>query len=384
MEDEDYIEKKVPGRIYGSKQFLAGSSPARYFDRVFAEQSGEAFAEIKGELVIHTTPQGKTQTKILVTEDPHKIRTLILQKFALHENGARPSKLSHFSLHGNQIEDFMFMCNLALERDFRVNGKFRIDTEAVANMELSHDAIRALLQRDPELLQAVLNEDVDAGDVVATAYRKAQVKRFETMLLDPEAFAQERARRGNKGDEAVWQAFFEENPWIFGGTLFVSSTGSIDDHKLEQVVAGASVAGVGKRADALLRSRGRIGALCFVELKTHTTRLQQEKPYRPGVWAISDELAGAVSQVQRTIQRAEQNIQGLLVPRDKLGYVSGSDAYLVRPRSVVVCGTLEEFMRDGEVNEDRYYSFELFRRHVQGPEIVTFDELLERARLLVE
>jgi hypothetical protein len=41
-------------------------------------------------------------------------------------------------------------------------------------------------------------------------------------------------------------------------------------------------------------------------------------------------------------------------------------------------------MKDGVVNEDRYYSFELFRRHLQGPEIATFDELLERAKLLVD
>lgn len=283
-----------------------------------------------------------------------------------------------------QITEFMGMVRLALENDFQANGKFRIEADALEDMELSGDAVRALLHRDPDLIQTILDEDVTAGDVVATAYRKRQLKRFEALLNDHAAFDEERDRLELNGPEALWQAFFEENPWIFGGTLFVSATGHLDDGKLERVVAGASVAGTGKRADALLRSRGRIGALCFVELKTHTTALQQRTPYRPGVWAISDELAGAVSQVHRTVQRAEQTIQTMLRPRDRLGEVTGPDAYLVRPRAVVVCGSLDQFMASGVVNEDRYYSFELFRRHLQGPEVVTYDELYERAKLLVE
>ena len=397
-DDEYYIEKKVPGKIYASRTFPVNHlridpetkeltkeiRHVRYLDRVFPDQPGEAFAEIKGETVIHTTPSAKGQTKILVTKDPRGIRSLILQKFKIHDDGATPSKTAHFSLYGPQIGEFMAMVRLALQLDFQANGKFRIEADALDDLEISGDAVRALLHRDPALLQTILNEDVTAGDVVATAYRKRQLKQFETLLLDTDAFAAEGQRLGLHGPEALWQRFFEENPWIFGGTLFVSSTGHIDDGKLERVVAGASVAGVGKRADALLRSRGRIGALCFVELKTHTTPLQQRTAYRPGVWAISDDLAGAVTQVHRTIQRAEQTIQTMLTPRNAMGDVSGPDAYLIRPRAVVVCGSLDQFLTNGAVNEDRYYSFELFRRHLQGPEVVTFDELLERARLLVE
>lgn len=396
-DDESYIERKVPGRIYASRTFpidttrtnpetreiVRKQQNVRYFDRVFPEVEGEAFAKIKGEIVIHTTPSAKGQTKILVIEDPRGIRSLILQKFQLHEDGAVPSRTASFSLHGNQIDDFLEMVRLALDHDFQTNGKFRIDAEAVENLDVSADAVRALLHRDPNLIQTILDEDVTSGEVVATAYRKRQLKRFEMLLRDTEAFSEEANRSGLSRPEDVWQRFFEDNPWIFGGTLFVSSTGSIDGGKLERVVVGASVAGVGKEADALLRTRGRIGALCFVELKTHETPLQRHNSYRSGVWSISDQLAGAISQVHRTIQEAEQTIGRILQPRDN-GVVTGPAAYLVRPRSVVVCGTLDQFIANGAVNEDRYYSFELFRRYLQGPEIVTFDELFERAKLLTE
>jgi hypothetical protein len=35
------------------------------------------------------------------------------------------------------------------------------------------------------------------------------------------------------------------------------------------------------------------------------------------------------------------------------------------------------------VNQDRHRSFELFRRNTANPEIITFDELFERARFIV-
>lgn len=36
------------------------------------------------------------------------------------------------------------------------------------------------------------------------------------------------------------------------------------------------------------------------------------------------------------------------------------------------------------VNEEQFVSFELFRRQLTAPEIITFDELYERARFIVE
>ena len=41
-------------------------------------------------------------------------------------------------------------------------------------------------------------------------------------------------------------------------------------------------------------------------------------------------------------------------------------------------------MGDNGIKKDRYRSFELFRRNVAKPEIVTFDELFERAKFIVE
>ncbi|WP_352612205.1 MULTISPECIES: Shedu anti-phage system protein SduA domain-containing protein [unclassified Mesorhizobium] len=56
----------------------------------------------------------------------------------------------------------------------------------------------------------------------------------------------------------------------------------------------------------------------------------------------------------------------------------------IEPRSCLVIGSLAEFQFDRGTNLPKFRSFELHRRHTNRPEIVTFDELLERARFIVE
>lgn len=394
-DDELYIGKKVPGRIYGSKSFAVPGFPtetqpeppprrARYLDRVFPDLEGEVLAEIKHERVLRTTPTGKRQIKLCVIEDPRRIRSLVLQTFDMSNGNDLPSKKTHFSLIGHEIEDLLEIASLAREGDFQSSGKFRIGVNQLERLDVTRDAVRALIGSDTTLIESVLRNQITDKDVVAVAYRKEQIRRFELLLRDPDFFRETKERTSASGSEAVWQHFFEDNHWIFGSSLFFSAAGAIDSGKLERAVAGPSIAGHGKRTDALLRTRGRIGALCFVEIKSHSTPLLKGNPYRPGVLAPSEELTGAISQTQRTIQLAEQTIQRSFQSTDAKGNPISAPAYLVRPRSVVVCGDLGEFLSPHGVNEEKYLSFELFRRHLQSPEIVTYDELLERAKLMVE
>ena len=58
--------------------------------------------------------------------------------------------------------------------------------------------------------------------------------------------------------------------------------------------------------------------------------------------------------------------------------------YLIRPRSFLIVGNLNEFIGEaGGIHHGKYQSFQLYRRNMQEPEIITFDELLARAEGLV-
>jgi hypothetical protein len=51
---------------------------------------------------------------------------------------------------------------------------------------------------------------------------------------------------------------------------------------------------------------------------------------------------------------------------------------------VVIVGHLGELAQDEAINIEKMTSFELFRRSQSGTEILTFDEVLARARFIVE
>jgi hypothetical protein len=156
----------------------------------------------------------------------------------------------------------------------------------------------------------------------------------------------------------------------------------LNGKKLETTVVGTSVLGSGKRADALLRTTGIIQSLSFGEIKTHRTNVLKRvsAPYRADSWAISDEFAGGIAQVQRTVQKSLMNISEQLIINDDEGYRQQDPIYLYKPKAFLVIGSLEEFKNEkGFINESKFSSFELFRRSISDIEIITFDELYSRA-----
>lgn len=146
-------------------------------------------------------------------------------------------------------------------------------------------------------------------------------------------------------------------------------------------MAGSSIAGVGKRADALLRTSGRIKSMVFAEFKNHRTPLLVDKFYRSGCWPPSGELSGGVAQVQGTVHRAVTEIgDRLQAVADDGSDIPGQYTYMLQPRAFLVIGHLDQLRgKAGGDHHDRVRSFELYRRQLHEPEIVTFDELLARA-----
>ncbi|MET9216299.1 MULTISPECIES: Shedu immune nuclease family protein [unclassified Nocardia] len=238
---------------------------------------------------------------------------------------------------------------------------------------------------NPALFRQLIAEDVTANDVIGWAHRRVQVERFRRLMTDDDAFAEEAAEIPGKGTEKVWQRFFEQNSWILGTSLATQLLTSWSDDRLEQVVAGYSIAEVGKRTDALMRTAGRVRSMVFVEFKTHKTELLREREYRSGVWMPSSELSGAVAQVQSTVHLATKTIHDQLQSKDAEGfYVPDDWTYMLRPRSYVVVGQLGQFLApSGGHHEQKIRSFELYRRDLTSPEVVTFDELLAKAEWMV-
>jgi hypothetical protein len=129
---------------------------------------------------------------------------------------------------------------------------------------------------------------------------------------------------------------------------------------------------------------GVVSNLCLLEMKTHLTPLLGKQEARPGCWAASAQLTEAVSQAQGTAATAMDTIRDSLKLDDDKGYPTGEEAFNYAPKSYLVTGNLTEFIGEYGVNRDKLRSFELFRRSLHSPEIITFDELYGRAKFIAD
>lgn len=382
MDDFEYDINKRSDKTYMSKSLPAfhdKDAKVRIASKAFDKSSQQTFAMVKGELVVREREGGKRIVKATFFEDDRQISVLNLQAYT-RETGS-PHKAS-FALVGDEIGKFVEFAKHIHEYVFHHDHPVNITDEEMRKFIVSERQATALLADNPEVLAEVLRTKITKEDIVAIGYRREQLDAFARLLNEPDYFA--KAKDFKKcGNEALWQKFFEKNTWFFGyglGYLFLSS---LDDKKLENVVQGHSIASHGKRVDALMKTRGLIASLCFIEIKTHSTKLLSEEPYRAGCWAPSKELVGAVAQVQGTVHGAVAQIGAKFVGYDDRGTPTGEEAFNFQPRSFLVIGSLSEFMGEHGVNVEQYRSFELYRRNTTWPEIITFDELYERASYII-
>jgi hypothetical protein len=362
-----------------SKQFrdVLSGQRVRIVSRVLDGKESVKFAKVGEEIVLRTTDGGRFQIKATVVEDDRRIKTLTLQRYSQK----RPFEQS-FSFVGTEIDTLLEFVAGIRTVPLTSEGKVHINDNALKDIVLNRAQAQSLFAKHETLFLEIAQSEELKRDLVAIGYRRKQLEKFEALLGDSGYFAEEQ-RRLSTTPEGVWQKFFEANTWIFGYGLSFQFVSSLDMRKLELVVRGADVTGTGKRVDALMKTRGLINSLCFVEIKRHDKELLSEQQHRPGVWGPSQYLSNAVSQVQVTVQDAIENIGRKLIPSDKCGDPTGEVLFNIQPRSCLIVGHLSELRSGRGVNENKFRSFELYRRNTLRPEILTFDELFERARFIV-
>jgi len=377
----DNYQNPIEGKTYISPsldQFMSDRK-VRIASKVIDSEDSYAFGTVKGEVVLRHKENAKSYIKATFFEDTKDITVLNIQGFSVATD--KPHNAS-FSFIGDEINKFIEFINNIQGIKFQHRGSVNISDEELNRIVLSDSQAKSLLQDNHELFTEVLRSEVTTKDLVSVGYRKKQIEVFHRLLSDEQYFSNLKNQK-QATNEGLWQKYFEKNEWIFGyglGYLFLSG---LNEKKLEQVVQGHSVTDHGKRVDALMKTKGIISNLCFVEIKIHTTKLLDTKPYRSGCWAPSKELAGAVAQVQGTVASAIDSLSNKINLEDKLGNPTGEEIFNYQPKSFLVIGSLEQFSGEHGVNKDQLRSFELFRKNTINPEIITFDELYERAKFIV-
>lgn len=380
--DDDYINP-LPGKTYISPSltdFGDKNRRIRIASKVLPSEDGYEYAKERDEVVLRKKPDAATYITAKFLEDTRQTFVLSVQKFS-SETGQPYG--SGFSFVGEEIGRFCeFLANIQ-SVNFNSRTKVNISDDELRKIALTTHQAKTFVTENQELFAEVLRSEVTTEDLIAVGYRKKQLDVYEKLLNDQNYFKSLKDKK-QCSNEGLWQKYFEKNPWVFGyglGYIFLSG---LNDQKLEQVVQGHSVDSHGKRVDALMKTKGIISNLCFIEIKTHSTDLLESKAYRSGCWAPSKELAGAIAQVQGTVASAVENLSCKINPNDNEGNPTGEEIYNYQPKSYLVIGSMSEFVSEHGVNKDKLRSFELLRKNTSNPEIITFDELYERAKFIVQ
>ncbi|MFJ4099871.1 Shedu immune nuclease family protein [Amycolatopsis japonica] len=181
-------------------------------------------------------------------------------------------------------------------------------------------------------------------------------------------FVAEASAELDSSNEKRWQEIIERNVWAIG-QIFSHPLVIV---KREAYLGGKSVHNTGGNAADFLMRNHITGNALVVEIKTPATRLTLDGLYRNNAHPPSKELAGAVQQVLQdhyTMRQSYAALQGDSTPEFRV----------FKPQLLLIIGNLS---RENDVNRIR--SFELYRNSMPEINIITFDELVQKAKILLD
>ncbi|WP_196260499.1 Shedu immune nuclease family protein [Pelagibacterium limicola] len=379
--DYEFFNLRKEGKTYISKVFTFGDSNTERLRNVNMVTDGNEFlhiGEIDGALCLRLSgTTRKTQVTALVSNDDKAVKRLTFQSFQTRKGDwLQGYEKDSFTFRGDEFERLLSFLSQIKFVDFSNEDRFQIEDISRGNgAKILTDAT------DRDFLSLVKELPVDQRYSLLEAFRKTLSQDEINLLLGRKQGLEEYEAQLTSGhwSEAEWQNFFDQNQWVFGYGLDYRIMRQFDR---EMVVGGGSADNRNKPIIDFLMTFSDYTVL--VEIKKPTARIfQGRSTARAGVWRFSTEFTDAVSQA------LEQKAEWLSCAHSAAHFdKAGSRRLEARTRNaktILVFGRSSEFgegvgARDADIRRD---TFELFRREMTSIEIVTYDEMLERARFIV-
>lgn len=378
--DYEFFKLRVEGKAYFTKVFThrgAMTEEKRRYARMVLDGNEELHVgEIDGALCLRLSGEKrKTQVSAIVTHDHQNIRRLTLETFQSRAGGwLQGYGKDSFSFRGDEFQRLIAFLEQIKFIDASNQGTFQVqDISTGTGRKAIIDAddrgmiarLKAMSREQRIATLDALQGELSAEDINVVLGRRKGLEEFERHLT--------------AGDwtESLWQDFFEREEWVFGYGLDYRIMRPFDR---EMTVGGTGIDNRNKPVIDFLQSFRDFTVL--VEIKRPDTDIFKARSgaaARAGTWEFTSEFVGAVSQILE--QKAEWS--AFAQHGEHYGRETGEKlaARTRNAKSILVFGSLAEFNRgssdrDANIKRD---TFELFRRETRGIDIVTFDELYERA-----
>lgn len=376
--EQEFFNLRREGKIYISKAFKlsSNSTETRNVKIVFDNSTTVILGELNGILTLRQSSKKKQQICVLINQDDRKIKRLTLQRFELKKSGDFSTTDEHsFTFRADEFQHLIHFLKSIKFIDFSNTEKFQIEDLS------SNQGNKALIDiSEKELVYALkqLNGQ-DRVELLQQIKRNITKKDIDILLGRKEALETFKLHLENEDwDEKDWQYFFQEQKWIFGCGLDYRIMSEFDREM------NVSAVGTDNKEKVIVDFLMTFTDFTVtVEIKKPQTSIFDKSKNRSGSWSLHSEFIDAVTQVLE--QKAEWNILG----QSANNYNRTGDKKLAQrtrdSKAILIAGNKNEYLslaniREKEIKQD---TLELFRRGLSNIEIITFDELYERADFIV-
>jgi len=357
--EEDVIWGSIPDRLY-SHEFEKG----RFFQVVHEDEKG---FEIK------LAP--RTMLKAVYIKEKNDIEGFEIIKIS----NVKTEKVLLSKFNFLQLKSFLaFISEIDLkgitERRLKIFDDQELDSDTIKS-------VKTLLSKNggAEIVETLINEGIiTSKDIVNTAFRKRGLQIFKKLISEKDYWKVYATENGQSthSEEKTFQYFFEKNQWIFGYGLDYRYQNILqrEAHLSDAELNGSNTV-IG---DYLL---GDKMFTTFIELKKPSTNLFGKMGNRSNSWRLSNELIESFSQI------LEHKASGQIRLEQKQ-FIDGEPLQqkAFDSKVILIIGNWNELDDSSNTLERdiKMKTFELFRRDSRNVEILTFDELYERATFIVE
>lgn len=378
-EEYDYFIRRIPGRIYVSKAIEIGVSALnlekgekRFIKKVIDKKHFQfEKLNVAGHIVLRESETKRDQVKAIVYGNEPQLLQLTLQRF--RTDTGNPYKADAFSFRESEFMDLLEFLKAIKFLDLSNKDKFNINQADIGTKKVLVDIA------DKEIINVIKNYKGEKREQFLNLLKNQNITKEDLDILSGRKSGLEEFKKGLNGNvnwtEPQWQAFFEKNTWIFGYGL---------DYKFLSILQREShISGIdlnGKNdviSDFLMADKN---FTVIVELKKPNTPLFENEQNRSESWRLSKDLTYSVSQI--LTQKAEWQLKGEQENFDKNG--NPITQRTVDPRTILIIGHSKQFAGTTRILKIKAKTFELYRRNMKNIEIFTYDDLLERARFIVE
>lgn len=380
--DYEFFRLRKDGKTYISKLFNYNAHDderRRSVRMVLSNNDSVTLGEIEGALCLRLTGEKrKTQVTAIVTQDDRQVRRLSPQTFKSRAGDWYEGfEKDEFTFREDEFQRLLEFLNKIQFVDLSNPETFQIE-----DVSMSKGPKAIIDAPDRNIVQRLKAMTVGERASLVNSLKDSLTEDEVNILLGRrhgmETFAAQMA--SGEWKETDWQAFFEKEQWVFGYGLDYRIMRSFDR---EMVVGSGGTDNQNKPTVDFLMTFTDYTVI--VEIKKPDTRIfRPSRGGRAGTWEFTPEFTGAVSQILE--QKAEWTSFAQSTEHYSKDGTRRLEARTRNARSILVIGSTSEFEtastpRDANIMRD---TFELFRRETRTIDIVTFDELLGRARFITK